>query len=150
MTKSVIAGEHSFDVFASLATGTINVFATAVAREHSFDAFASLVTGAFKVFATSVGVPIDCPGLFCHCCGKSSDCRGIAYGRPGKCIVRGIISSKRAKDFCALWVGSSAHRAVNAPLIDGGACTTFLVGNREGGGHDMGGGLCGLVVRVWL
>jgi hypothetical protein len=96
------------------------------------------------------GCAIDCPGLFRHRCGKSSDCRGIAYGRPGECIVRGIISSERTKDFCALWAGSSAHRAVNAPLVDGGACTTFPVGNRGGGGHDVGGGLCGLVVRVWL
>ncbi len=61
----------------------------------------------------------------------------------------GIISSKRAKDFGALWAGISAHRAVNAPLVDGGARMTFPVGNRGGGGHDVG-GLCGLVVRVRL
>jgi hypothetical protein len=49
--------------------------------------------------------------------------------------------------------GRIAHRAVNAPLVDRGACTTFPVGNGGGGGHDgrvMRAGCEGLVVRVWL
>jgi hypothetical protein len=62
-TKSAIAGEHSFDAFASLATGTINVFATTVTGEHSFDAFTSLAAGAFEVFTTGAGVPLTVPAF---------------------------------------------------------------------------------------
>ncbi len=53
--------------------------------------------------------------------------------------MRSNIPSNCTKDFFALRVGSSAHRAVNAPL------------NRGGGGHDgriMQAGCEGLVVRV--
>jgi hypothetical protein len=32
--------------------------------------------------------------------------------------------------------GSSAHSEVLAPLVEGGACTTFPIGSRGGGGHD--------------
>jgi hypothetical protein len=35
-----------------------------------------------------------------------------------------------------LLAGSSAHKAVLAPLVEGGACTTFQVGSRGGEGHD--------------
>jgi hypothetical protein len=34
-----------------------------------------------------------------------------------------------------LLAGSSAHSAVLAPLVVGGACTTFPVESRGGGGH---------------
>jgi hypothetical protein len=70
--KSAIAGEHSLDAFASLATGTINVFATTVAGEHSFDAFASLAAGAFEVFATGAGAPLTVPAFFATAVGKAA------------------------------------------------------------------------------
>jgi hypothetical protein len=69
-------------------------------------------------------------------------------GCPGKCNVRSFISSEHAKDFFALWVGSSAHRAVNAPLIDGGHAPHSQLGIE--GEEAMMGGLYGLVARVWL
>ncbi len=75
----------------------------------------------------------------------------ISGGCTSLCQPVDVGFSKPFKDFFALWAGSSAHRAVNAPLVDGGACTTFPVGNRGGGGGEaMIGGLCRLVVRVWL
>jgi hypothetical protein len=47
---------------------------------------------------------------------------------------------RRCSNSLALCAGSSAHGAVLAPLIEGGACTTFPVKIGGGGGHG---------VRLW-
>ncbi len=66
------------------------------------------------------GCAIDCPSLFCHHHGQSSNCHGSVKNCPGECSMRSNICSKHAKDCLALWVGSSAHKAVLAPLVEGG------------------------------
>jgi hypothetical protein len=76
--------------------------------------------------------------LLCHHRGRRNDCRGHSK-----------ICRKSSKDCLALLAGSSAHSAVLAPLLGGGACTTFPVGSRGGGGHDGRVVCAGCDSRVW-
>ncbi len=99
---------------------------------------------------TAAGVPTTAPG-------DGAD--GIAFattaGAETTVVGAAKICCKGGKDCLALLVGSSAHSAVLAPFVGGGACTTFPVGSRGGGGHDgrvVGAGCDGCVwgCAFWL
>jgi hypothetical protein len=51
--------------------------ASAVTGAHSFDAFASLATGAFAFFATGAGVPTTVPAIFATAAGKAATAAGV-------------------------------------------------------------------------
>jgi hypothetical protein len=79
---SAIAGEHSFDAFASLATGAFNV---------------SLATGTFDVFATGVGAPLTVPAFFAAIAGKAATAVGapMAARVNEMCIASSAASAPR-------------------------------------------------------
>ncbi len=76
-----------------------------------------------------------------------------ATGMPARCrrtcTCHSHIGRRRRSNSLVLCAGSSAHDAVLAPLVGGGACTTFPFKSRGGGGHA--GWLCvGCVLVIFV
>jgi len=63
------------------------------------------------------------------------DAAGMPASCRHTCICRSHIRRRRRSNSLALRAGSSAHDAVLAPLVGGGACTTFPLESGGGGGH---------------
>jgi hypothetical protein len=86
-------------------------------------------TAAAGAATTDAGMPVTALGV-------GADRIAFATAAGAATTAMGAVCRKRSKDCLALWSGSSAHSAVLAPLVGGGACPTFPVGSRGGGGHD--------------
>ncbi len=102
--------------------------------------------------ATAMGTSTTALGIGTE---KNPFCHHLCHlrGCSNSCHRRGKICHKRSKDYLARGAGSSAHSAVFFPLVGWGACPTYPVRSRGGGGHDMMvvlDGCEGLVVRVWF
>jgi hypothetical protein len=81
----------------------------------------AMETVASDAAMTATGGPTTAPGI-------GAD--GIAFATAAGAEMTAVGTAK------LLLVGSSAHSAVLAPLVGGGACTTFPVRSRGGGGND--------------
>ena len=105
---------------------------------------------AATAFATGLGAPaIFAQSFFACAAGKAPTTEGMLDIILVNADIAAISPSITPRTF--LRFGWGVAHIGNAPLVDGGACTTFPVRNRGGGGHDgriMRAGCEGLVVLV--
>jgi hypothetical protein len=92
----------------------------------------AMETAAAGTAMTAAGAPATIPGI-------GAD--GIVFATAAGATTTGTgtatsVASAARIAWLVFQVGGSAHSAVLAPLVGGGACPTFPVGSRGGGGHD--------------